>query len=66
MILALAGAVPIRNSPTLATSVEEAERSKIFELVQQLPTSFRMPLDRMLDLGDNDRYNAVLILLLHC
>ncbi|ODN03544.1 Integrator complex subunit 3 [Orchesella cincta] len=52
---ALAGAVPMRNSPTLGTSVEEAERSKIFELVQQLPTNFRMPLDRMLDSSDGDR-----------
>lgn len=50
-----AGAVPMRNSPTLATSVEEAERSKIFELVQQLSTNFRMPLDRLLDAGVNDR-----------
>lgn len=58
---ALTGAVPMRNSPTLATSVEEAERSKILELVQQLPTSFRMPLDRMLDSLDSDRYVVSMI-----
>lgn len=53
--LAPSGAVTMRNSPTLATSVEEAERSKIFELAQQLPTHIRMPLDRMLDSPDADK-----------
>lgn len=55
IVSALTGAVPMRNSPTLGTSVEEAERSKVYELVQQLPTSYRMPLDRLLDAGDNDK-----------
>jgi len=45
----LSASIPMRNSPTLGTSVEEAERSKIFELVQTLAANLRIPLESMLN-----------------
>ncbi len=42
-------------SPTMGTSVEEAERSKIFDIVQTLPTNLRIPLDSMLSNPATDK-----------
>lgn len=50
----LSGGLPSRGSPTMGTSVEEAERSKIFDIVQTLPTNLRIPLDSMLS-NPNDK-----------
>ncbi|CAG7833806.1 unnamed protein product [Allacma fusca] len=51
---ALAGALPSRNSPTIASSVEEAEKSKIFEITQGLSASLRIPVETMLNESVDD------------
>jgi hypothetical protein len=45
----LAGAVPARSSPTLGSSVDEAERAKIFEFVQTLPPNMRIAVEALMN-----------------
>jgi hypothetical protein len=49
LCLASSGGVPPRGSPTLATSVEEAEKAKVFERIQNLPPNIRLPFESMLN-----------------
>lgn len=52
----MAGALPARNSPIIASSVEEAEKSKIFEIIQGFPTNLRMPFESLLNDSNEERY----------
>lgn len=44
----LAGTVPTRSSPTLGSSVEEAEKSQIFDFAQTFPTAVRLAVEGLM------------------